>query len=120
MSYRLISSLAVLAAVVGCGEVSNSTIAPTLPPASSQVASVVISPENVLVANGDTLTLVAATRDISGAALPGRRVVWASEAPDLVSVSASGRITALVPRRSVRITASSEGASGTATVTTGS
>ncbi len=103
----------------GCGGDVEPSVGPTLPPASSQVASVVIAPQSVLVANGDTLTLVASTRDVGGAPLLGRQVVWASEAPDIVSVSTTGRITALAPRRSVRITASSEGASGTATVTTG-
>lgn len=103
----------------GCGGDVYPAAGPELPPASQQVASVVVSPQSVLIATGDTLTLVASTRDIGGGALPGRRVEWSSEAPDQVSVSATGRITALVARRSVRITATSEGASGTATVTTG-
>jgi Bacterial Ig-like domain (group 2) len=119
MFARCLSSVASVLVFTACSEDSAPSAGPTLPPASSQVASVVIAPLNVLVANGDTLTLTASTRDISGAPLPGRRVVWSSEAPDIVSVSISGQIRALAPRRSVRITASSEGASGTATVTTG-
>ncbi len=119
MSIRLPFRVAFVLVLGGCGGDADPAAGPSLPSASSQVASVVIAPQNVLVANGDTLTLVASTRDISGAPLPGRRVVWTSEAPEIVSVSITGRITALVPRRSVRITASSEGASGSATVTTG-
>lgn len=119
MSLRHLRSVASILVLGACGGDSQPAAGPALPPASSQVASVVIAPQSVLVANGDTLTLVASTRDISGAPLPGRRVVWTSEAPDIVSVSITGRITALAPRRSVRITASSEGASGAATVTTG-
>jgi uncharacterized protein YjdB len=86
---------------------------------SSQVASVVISPVNVLLARGDTVRLIAATRDISGAPLVGRRVVWSSEFPAVVTVSESGLVTAIIGGSSSRITAQSEGASGTATVTTG-
>ena len=119
MSTRLLFSVAFVVVLGGCAGDAGPAAGPALPPSSSQVASVVVAPQNVLVANGDTLTLVASTRDISGAPLPGRRIVWTSEAPDIVSVSITGRIMALVARRSVRITASSEGASGTATVTTG-
>ena len=118
MSNRFLGT-AILLLLGACGGDVNPAAGPDLPPASQQVASVAVTPQSPLIATGDTLTLVASTRDIGGGALPGRRVEWSSEAPDLVSVSATGRITALVARRSVRISATSEGVSGTATVTTG-
>ncbi len=66
----------------------------------------------------DTVRLVAATRDIGGATLYGRVVAWRSENPALATVSSSGLVTAVVGGRSVRITAISEAASGSATITT--
>jgi len=103
--------------LVGCGagDPASGTIAPTTP-VSSQVQSVVVTPNPSLLRIGDTLTFNASTRDAGGSPLLGRRVTWESEFPAILSVSAAGQVTALVPG-SARITASSEGASGTATVT---
>jgi uncharacterized protein YjdB len=86
---------------------------------SSQVASVVIAPQTVLLTLGDTVRLIASTRDVSGSPLPGRVVAWSSESPEVVSVSSTGLVTALVAGRSVRIRALSEGTTGVATVTIG-
>jgi Bacterial Ig-like domain (group 2) len=106
--------------LAGCGD-DNGPAASGTPPVvlgSSQVASVVITPQNVLVAIGDSVRLVAATRDISGAPLVGRRVVWTSQTPATATVSTEGVVRALALGAAVVITANSEGAIGTALVTT--
>ncbi len=55
-------------------------------------------------------------RDASGAPLSGRAVTWTSSAPTVAAVSSSGVVTGLTPGNAV-ITATSEGKSGTATIT---
>jgi hypothetical protein len=103
-------------ALSGCGsDVRNSGLVQP-PEVSSQVAQVVVSPNSALLRIGDTLTLSASTRDVGGAPLLGRRVTWSSEFPALVAVSGTGVVTALTAG-SVRVTASSEGATGTASLT---
>lgn len=105
--------------LMACGDETSSTDSGNpVQPQSSQVASVVVTPQTVLVTAGDTVRLVAATRDVSGSPLPGRFVSWSSENPAFVTVSATGLVTAIVSGRSVRISALSEGVTGTATVTT--
>jgi hypothetical protein len=114
---RVAMCLLTCAAVVGCGGDGVRTDGSTQPPlVSSQVAQVVVTPNPLLLRVGDTLTLTASTRDAGGAPLLGRRVTWVSEFPDLVTVAGTGLVTALAAG-SARITASSEGASGTATLT---
>ncbi len=121
MPLRFTLRCSLLALVAACGGGDPVSVGNGMPvmPMSSQVASVVITPQTILLAPGDTVRLVAATRDVSGAPLPGRVVAWSSDAPANASVSSSGLVTALVAGRSVRITAVSEGASGSAVVTTG-
>lgn len=117
MSRRLAPSLVLSLLLGACGsdEVSTGGRTPTSP-ISSQVASVVITPETILLAPGDTTRLVAATRDAGGAPLLGRVVAWSSESPAIATVSSSGLVT-VVAVGNVRITATSEGRSGTATIT---
>lgn len=118
MRHRRLLSCLLAPLLVACGsDGSTSTGTGTVrPPVSSQVASVVVTPETILLAPGDTARLVAATRDAGGAPLLGRVVAWSSEAPAVATVSASGLVTVLAPGN-VRITATSEGRSGTATIT---
>src|SRR6266851_2879166 len=80
------------------------------------VASVTVSPAPAGLLVGATLQLSAVTKDAAGATLSGRVVTWSSSAPAVATVSASGLVTG-VAAGSATITATSEGKSGTATVT---
>lgn len=59
------------------------------------VASVTLSPSAAELTLGDTLRLVATARDSAGSVLTGRPVVWASSHVEVVTVSATGLLTAL-------------------------
>jgi uncharacterized protein YjdB len=82
------------------------------------VASVVVTPPTSNVIVGGSVQLSASVRDASGAELSGRLVGWSSSDDAVAVVSSTGRVSAL-KMGSVTITASSEGRSGTATVTVG-
>jgi hypothetical protein len=66
---------------------------------------------------GATIQLTAETRDASGQILTGRVVTWSSSDSIVADVSAAGVVSALTQGGPVTITATSEGRSGTATVT---
>ena len=87
-------------------------VAVTLPP----VASVDVSPASAGLSIGRTSQLSATPRDASGNPLSGRVVTWSSNASGVATVSANGLVTA-VAAGSATITATSEGQSGTATIT---
>lgn len=93
----------------------NRTILPTIP-VSSQVATVIVTPETSLLTVGDTLRLVASTRDAGGSPLLGRVVTWSADAPAIAIVSPAGVVIA-VSAGLVRVTALSEGRTGTASIT---
>ena len=82
------------------------------------VATVVVTPPTSNVAVGGSVQLAASVRDAAGAELPGRLVGWSSSDDAVAVVSSTGRVSALKVG-TVTITASSEGKSGTATVTVG-
>ena len=118
MSRRIASVICILGISAGCGadsSVSTGTILPSAP-GSSQVATVVVTPETSLLTVGDTLRLVASTRDAGGSPLIGRVVAWSSDAPAIATVSSTGRVTAIAPGL-VRVSALSEGRTGTASIT---
>jgi uncharacterized protein YjdB len=80
------------------------------------VASVSVSPADQLMEVGDIIQLQAVARDAAGRALEGRAMSWSSNNTAIASVSATGLVTALAEGGPVRITATSEGRSGTATL----
>lgn len=82
------------------------------------VASVSVTPSSSAIAAGQTVTLSATTLDATGNVLPGRIVGWSSSDNAIATVSSGGVVTGVSPGN-VTITASSEGQSGTATVTVG-
>jgi hypothetical protein len=65
---------------------------------------------------GGTVQLTATPKDASGQPLTGRTITWGSDAPLVATVSLAGLVTG-VATGSATITATSEGKSGTASVT---
>src|SRR2546425_425171 len=80
------------------------------------VAAVTVNPATASVQVGQTVQLSAIPRDANGNPLAGRTVSWGSSNPAVATVSASGLVTG-VAAGSATITATSEGQSGTATIT---
>jgi uncharacterized protein YjdB len=78
--------------------------------------AVVVSPGEVTLFVGETVTLKAAVTDANGDPLPGRPITWSSNATSVAEVSTSGVVTAKAPGTAT-ITASSEGKSGKSTIT---
>jgi uncharacterized protein YjdB len=120
-SFATVSSSGVVTAVaVGSatitatseGKTGTATITVTPIP----VATVTVSPASTSVKKGDTKTLSATTRDANGNVLTGRVVTWSSSDTSKATVSSTGVVTG-VAAGSVVITATSEGKSGTSTVT---
>lgn len=80
------------------------------------VASIAVTPTSASLLPGGTTALSAVTTDAAGNVLTGRMVTWASSAPSIATVSASGVVTAITAG-SATITATSEGKSAAASVT---
>jgi len=69
------------------------------------------------VATGQTVQLSATPTDANGNPLTGRVITWASSDNTIASVNGSGLVTGVAAGGPVRITATSEGKSGTASIT---
>jgi uncharacterized protein YjdB len=80
------------------------------------VATVTVTPATASVPVGQTVQLTATPRDANGNALSGRTITWVSDNTTAATVSASGLVTAKVAG-SATITATSEGQSGSASIT---
>src|SRR5665213_1864566 len=98
---------------LSCGGGGGDTTAPPPPVA---VATVELTPATNSLQVGQTVQLTPALKDASGNVLTGRHVTWGSSATGTVSVTSSGLATA-VDSGSATIFATSEGKSGTATIT---
>jgi len=90
----------------------TSTVSVTLAP----VATVTISPSAPSVAEDATVTLTATLKDANGNVLTGRAITWTSSSGTTATVTQSGVVTGR-KQGSATITATSEGKSGSATVT---
>ena len=102
------------ATITATSEGKTGTAAVTVSP--KPVSAVIISPGQVTVTVGGTTQLAAQVTDEGGNALPGRPISYTSSAPQIATVSTSGLVTG-VTTGSATITATSEGKTGTATVT---
>jgi uncharacterized protein YjdB len=80
------------------------------------VAGVTVSPSPLTLQVGTTQQMTAALRDPNGHAITGRVVTWSSSAPAIATVTGTGLVTG-VAAGGVTITASSEGTTGTASLT---
>jgi alpha-tubulin suppressor-like RCC1 family protein len=108
-------TVAALLALSSCGGGGDGGV----PSAPVPVASVTVSPGQLSLLVGQIQQFTATTKDASGNVLTGRTVTWASSAPGVGTVSATGLVTG-VSAGPATITATSEGQSGTATVTVAS
>ena len=90
----------------------TATVAVTLPP----VSAVGVSPPSATVSVGQTAQLTATPKDATGTPLSGRAVTWSSSDTTIARVSGSGLVTAIATG-SATITATSEGQSGTSSIT---
>ncbi len=79
------------------------------------VALVRLIPDSISLSPGDSARFNVLTLSAAGDTLSGRAVTWATLDPTLISISATGTITALAVGR-VAVTATSEGVTGTAYV----
>jgi uncharacterized protein YjdB len=84
--------------------------------AAAPVASVSVTPSSASVGVGQSVQLTATPRDASGNPLLGRAVSWSSSAPTVATVSGSGLVSGAAVGAAT-IMATSEGQSGTASVT---
>ena len=81
------------------------------------VASVTVTPPATTLTVGQTAQLLATPMDGGGVPLTGRVITWTSANSAVADVDGAGLVTAKTVGGPVTITASSEGKSGTATVT---
>lgn len=80
------------------------------------VGSVTVQPGTTALTVGQTMTLTATVRDANGAVVTDRSVAWTSSSAAVASVNQDGVVKALGTGSAV-ISATSEGSSGSATVT---
>lgn len=98
--------------VTATSEGKNGSAAVTV---RAPVASVSVEPDATVIA-GETVQLIAVTRDAPGNVLTGRTVTWASSEASVATISTDGLVRGVSPG-SAQITATSEGATGAATIT---
>ena len=112
MNSRLprLSPLLLVSALGACGS-DGGRAAPEAP-----VASVTVTPATSTTVPGGTVQLEAVARSTDGEALTGREINWTSTDQAVATVSAMGLVSG-VAAGNATITASSEGQSGTASVT---
>ncbi len=94
------------------GKSGTATVNVTVAP----VASVTVSPSSANVAITGTVQLTATPKDANGNPLTGRAISWSSSDNTIATVNGSGLVTG-VAAGTVTITATSEGKSGTASIT---
>ena len=114
MQRFLFLSVLVLTTACGGGGSDGATTSPLTPPVP--VSSVSVSLGATQLFPGGTTAASAATRSAAGAVLTGRATAWSSSTNTVATIDASGAITAIGAGTTL-ISATSEGQSGTATLT---
>ena len=104
------------ATITATSEGKSGTATVTVTAVAVPVASVAVSPATASLPVAGTVQLAATPQDSAGKTLAGRTVTWASSASGVATVLASGLVTG-VAAGTATITATSEGKSGTASVT---
>jgi endo-1,4-beta-xylanase len=110
--FRPVATFSALIVLAACGGSSS----PSEPPVPEPIASISVDPGSSALIPQQTVQLSATARNAAGEALTGRAFSWSSGSPSVATVSASGQVTG-VAAGTTTITATSEGKSGTATVT---
>lgn len=114
MQRFLFLSVLVLTTACGGGGSDGATTPPPAPPVA--VSSVSVSLGAAQLFPGGTTAASAETRSAAGALLTGRAITWSSSTNTVATINASGAITAIAAGTTI-ISATSEGQSGTATLT---
>ena len=110
-AFALATSIAVLAACGGGGDPAPTQ--PTMPPAVGSVAVTLAATQLVA---GTTTNATAQVLSTTGTPLAGRSVTWSSGNDAVATISSTGVVSAVAPGTAI-ITATSEGRTGTATLT---
>jgi len=113
---QLVAFRGTLGANAVFGALSNATSGTTAAGAPAPVATVVVSPGSASVGVGGTQQFTTTLKDASGNVLTGRTVTWTSSAVSVATITGNGLVSALLAGTST-ITATSEGQSGTASLT---
>jgi uncharacterized protein YjdB len=95
---RLSAVLALAVLAAGCTKSHPSATEPPtsgVPPTSSKVASVSVTPTSASIAVGETVQLQGLPRDINGRVTGGTQILWTSVAPTIASISQSGLATGM-------------------------
>lgn len=100
--------------ITATSEGKSGTAAVTVTPVP--VATVTVTPSPTTVSVGGVVSLTATLRDANNNVLTGRAVSWTSDAASVASVNSNGVVSG-VTAGSATITATSEGKSGTSSVT---
>jgi acid phosphatase len=103
------------ATITATSEGKSGTSALTVTPVP--VASVTVAPASASVAVGATLQLTATPKDANGNPLTGRVVTWQSSKNTIAGVNGSGLVSGVAAGGPVTITATSEGKSGSSSIT---
>jgi len=106
---RLVATALLTLTLIGC---SSEPVSPDLVP----VASVTLEPAAPVVGVGKTAPLTATTKGQDGTVLPNRTITYASANSAIATVDEHGVVTG-VAAGSTQITATSEGKSGSVTLT---
>ena len=99
------------------GSASATVSAPPPPPPPAPVATVSLVPTAASIAPGQSVQLTPTLRDAAGNILTGRVIAWTSSNSAIATVSTSGLVLGIGAGGPVTITATSEGRSGTASIT---
>ena len=102
--------------ITATSEGVSGTASVTVTSTAEPVASVEVLPATAGVVVGGTVQLTATPKDAGGQPLTGRTITWGTNAPLVATVSTTGLVTG-VGAGPATITATSEGKSGTSSVT---
>ncbi len=114
--FNVLLILLLCASVPACGGDSGGSANPIVPTVPVNVSSIAISLGQPAIAPGSSTVATAVLRDATGSTLSGRQVSWSSSASTIASIDGSGNISGIAPGTTV-ITATSEGKSGSASLT---
>ena len=113
----LVTAVAPGSAMIAAALDANADTA-TITVVSVPVGSVAVQPTTASLIIGQSTTLTATVKDANGAVVTDRRVAWATSNAAVASVSQAGVVKALAIGMAT-VSATSEGSSGSATVTVG-